>query len=235
MKKPTVLILHGWGVGGGAYRELCQLLKDRSFSVFVPDLPGFGKEPLTKKNLTLDDYLDFTKNFIKKNIQGKYVLIGHSFGGRITIKLAASRPSNLSQIILTGAAGIVHPLSFRSKLAFFFAKSGSMLTLVSPFREFLRKFLYHVVGEFDYYKAGKLKKTFQNIIAEDLSGYLPKISASTLLVWGENDFVIPPSDGESMRQKIKNSELIVVSGARHNFPYSMPHVFVEKILPFLEK
>ncbi|MBI2036266.1 alpha/beta hydrolase [Candidatus Microgenomates bacterium] len=230
MKKPTILILHGWGVNGMVYQEVKELLQKSGFSVFAPDLPGFGGQPLPKVALTLDDYLTFTKSFIRKNIKGKYIMIGHSFGGRIAILLASLQPKNLTGLVLTGAAGIRHPLPLRSQIAFFLAKYAGWVR-----SDFLRKLLYRVAGEFDYYKAGKLKKTFQNVIVKDLSDYLPKIMIPVLLVWGENDFIIPPADGEYMRQKIKNSKLILVLGARHNFPYTMPHVFVEKILPFLEK
>ncbi len=230
MKKKTVLILHGWGVGGQTYHTLKALLEKENFLVFAPDLPGFGEEALPKEALTMDDYVAFVKDFIKKHIKGEYVIIGHSFGGRLAIILGTDSDKKLSKIILTGAAGIRHPLSLRSKAVFFMAKYAGWVK-----SNFLRKLLYHVAGEFDYYKAGKLKKTFQNVIARDLTDYLPKIAVPALIVWGENDFVIPPSDGEYMRQKIKNSELILVSGARHNFPYTMPHVFIEKILPFLKK
>lgn len=236
MVKPTILILHGWGRRERSYNDLISLLANADFSVFAPDFPGFDGQSLPREALTLDDYVDFTKAFIKRNVNGKYIIIGHSFGGRIAIKLAASHPSGLAKLVLTGAAGIRHPLPLRSKIAFFCARNMAWvftLPLISSCRELFRKALYRFVGEFDYYRAGKLRETFKNVIGEDLSYFLPKISAPTLIVWGEEDVIVPLSDGKFMNKKIEGSKFIVVKGAGHNLPIMMPNVFVEKILPFI--
>lgn len=230
MKKPTILILHGWGVNGDTYHEIKTLLKEEGFPVFSPDLPGFGKEPLRKKVMMLNDYVEFVKDFIKKNIDGEYIIIAHSFGGRIASLLCAENPNSLRGLVLTGAAGIKHPLSFRSKTAFFLAKYAGWVK-----SNLLRKLLYRFVGEFDYYKAGKLKKTFQNVIAQDLTECLSRIAVPTLIVWGENDMVIPISDAETMKNLIPKSNLIVIKNAGHKLPYEMPEIFVDAINGFLNK
>lgn len=230
MKNPAILILHGWGVNGDTYQETKTLLKKEGYFVSAPDLPGFGKEILKKKEMKLDDYVEFVKDFIRKNINGKYIIIAHSFGGRIATLFCKENPRNLHGLILTGAAGIKHPLSFRSKTAFFLAKHAGWVK-----SNFLRKLLYRFTGEFDYYKAGKLRKTFQNVIAQDLTEYLPKITVPTLIVWGENDMVVPLSDGETMRNLIFESKLIVIKNAGHKLPYEMPRIFVEAIKGFLNK
>lgn len=236
--RPTILILHGWGLQGNVYKELLRLFKQKEFRVLAPDLPGFGTEPLKKKTMTLNDYIEFVDNFIPKNIKGRYVIIGHSFGGRIAIKFTSSHPKNLSGLILTGAAGIRHPLSMRSTIAFYFAKYLVVLFTIPPFsqwRGFFQKFLYYFTGELDYYKAGHLKDTFKKIIAEDLTKYLTKISVPSLLVWGEKDRVIPISDGQFMNKHIKKSRLIAIRDATHKLPYQKPRLFLNACLPFLQK
>lgn len=235
-RKSAVIILHGWGVRGDTYRTFRLLLEKEGFAVYAPDLPGFGVKPLPKNALTLNDYVLFVKGFVKKNIKGKYVLIGHSFGGRIAIVFSAFSQKNLRGLILTGAAGIRHPLPLRSKVAFLFAKYGASIFTVPPpskLREFFKKLLYRFAGEFDYYRAGKLRQTFGNVIAKDLKEYLPKIKVPTLLVWGDKDRIIPVSDGYFMAKHIPRSRLVIVKDAPHRLPYTNPEALLKACLPFL--
>lgn len=236
MKKPTVLILHGWGLRGSVYSKLKRLLENEGFKVFAPDLPGFGEEPLQKKVMTLSDYVGFVQKFIKKNIMGDYAIIGHSFGARVAILLALQNPDNLKKLILTGAPGVRRPLPVRSKIAFFLAKTVAGVFTVPPlvfFQGFFRKLLYKFAGEFDYYKAGKLRETFKKIIKQELASFLPKIKIPTLLAWGEKDLIVPVSDGRSMRKLMTNAKLIVVKNTNHKLPYRNTNIFVKTILPFL--
>lgn len=232
-----IVILHGWGLSGKTYSELSYLLKKEGFTVFAPDLPGFGSEPLSKSVLILQDYIDFVKNFIQKKIHGKYFLIGHSFGGRIAILLAAEGDKKMKGLILTGAAGIKRSLSLRSKIASFLAKYPSVFFAYKPlskYRKIFRKLLYRFAGEFDYYKAGKMRATFRNIIKDDLTEYLSKIAVPTLIVWGENDTITPLCDGKIMTEKIPNSRLVIAKDASHRFPYEKPEAFVKAIRPFFQ-
>ncbi len=234
----NILILHGWELRGSVYNQLKKLLEKEGFTVFVPDLPGFGERPLSKPVLTLADYVNFVKDFIKKNIKQDLVIIGHSFGARVAIVLASQNPENLKKLVLTGAPGIRRPLPLRSKIAFFLAKTASGIFTVPPFsflQGFFRKLLYKFTGEFDYYKAGNLRETFKNIIAHELTDHLAKIKIPTLLVWGEQDLIVPVSDGQAMREFISNAKLIVIRTANHKLPYLQPDIFVKTILPFLIK
>lgn len=240
-KKPTILILHGWGLQDNVYKELIAMLEKEGFSVLAPNLPGFGSEPLIRNEMNLDDYVDFVRAFIRKKVRGPYVVLAHSFGGRIAILFAYERPKNLKGLIFTGAAGIRHPLSLRSKLASYAAKYGSFIFTIPPFssvRGIFRFALYRFARESDYYKAGNLRETFKNIVAKDLTEYLPKITYPTLIVWGEEDTITPLVDGHTMKKLISGSKLIVIKNRGHKLPYeSLESVkeFVEAAKPFLSK
>lgn len=226
--KKTILILHGWGVDGSKYFKLKQLLENLGFAVFIPDLPGFGKQKLLKKAMNVDDYCDFVEDFVKRWKLDRLILIGHSNGGRIAIKLASRNPSFILKLILTGASGIKPRLSFKKRLAYSLSKIGKPIA-----HPFFRKLLYFWINEWDYYKAGELSETFKKIIAEDLTSYLPKIEIPTLLVWGEDDKVIPLFYAKKMQQLIPNAKLIVLEGLSHKLPYESPQRFVESIKLFI--
>lgn len=233
--------MHGWGSNSGAWEKPKKLLENAGYSVFVPDLPGFGKEPAPVKAWEVSDYVDFVLRFVKLAQLDKFVLIGHSFGGRIAIKLAAQHPEKIEKLILTGAAGIRF-ISFKEKFKVgiyeLACQMGAWFFFIPPlnfFKPFVRKILYWLAGTKDYYKATSpiMKKTFKMVIAEDLSIFLKQIKVPTLLIWGKRDYMIPLAHGELMHKEISNSEFKIIEQAGHQLPYQMPEIFVGEVIKFL--
>lgn len=234
MSNVPIIILHGWGLKGSIYKNLINLFKQEGFKVFAPDLPGFGSEPLCSSSMNLDGYVEFLDGFIKKNKISKSILIGHSFGGRIAIKYVYKYPQGVSRLILTGVPAIRNK-SFTKKIAFVFAVIGGKLLKGVPtkIREVLRKSLYRVIGEWDYYKAGRLRQVFKNIIGEDLIQYLKEIKIPVLLVWGEKDSIVPASDICKIKKYLLKAKFIIVPNIGHKLPYENPDVFLDAIESFL--
>ncbi|HEX7042498.1 MAG TPA: alpha/beta hydrolase [Patescibacteria group bacterium] len=238
MKDPIV-ILHGWAstISGDRYKELKLLLEEKGYKVFTPDMPGFGKSKLKKDELLFEDYIKFVKNFVSKQKLKKTILLGHSFGGRVAIRFAAEYPELVSKLILVGASGIPRPLpSIKKKFAFYATKISRPIFIIPPFSffyKFFRKLVYYAIGEMDYYKAGKLSKTFQNVYKISIVENLSKISKPVLIVWGENDTITPLKDGKIMHEKIKGSKLVIIPKATHRLPYENPNAFVKEIIKFL--
>ena len=237
-EKLPIIILHGWGLRGSTYNKIYQSLKHVGYSVYALDLPGFGSEPLRKKKMTLDDYVDFVYDFIKSKKFKKIILIGHSFGGRVSIKFAIAFPEIVKAMVLTGAPGIKQKLSFSKSLLRHVAVIVSEIfrfQALLPLKYILRKGLYFIIGEWDYYNAGDLRETFKSVIAEDLSPLLSQVSSSTLLVWGNKDTVVPLDIGISMRDLIPNAKLVVIENQGHKLPYESPMEFFRPIISFIEK
>jgi pimeloyl-ACP methyl ester carboxylesterase len=232
--KYPILILHGWGITGEKYEKLKDLFEKSGFAVFAPDMPGFDKNNSPKKELFLDDYVEFVKEFIKKKKLKKVILLGHSFGGRVAAKLASQHPNLVEKLILSGAPLIKQPLSFKKKLAFGVSKVGKKVT--PKFASNLaRKILYRSIGEWDYYKAGNLQKTFQNIIAEDLSPLLSSISVPTLLIWGSQDSFVSKTIGKEIAGRIDKASYKEIAQGTHRIPYEEPEKFFEAAKLFLSK
>lgn len=233
--KKSILILHGWGLNGKVYSKLFELFKKEGFNVYAPDLPGFGSEPLQKPSMKLDDYVKFVRDFIMKHKMQKAILIGHSFGGRVAIKYAWKYPQNVSKLILTGVP-IIRRKTFMKQLAFVAATVGGKVFSIFSFKikEFFRKSLYFMIGEWDYYKAGPLKQLFKNVIGEDLIPYIKQIRTPTLLVWGEDDRIVPSSDIEKIKKYIKQTESVIISSSGHKLPYENSEIFYKKVLPFIK-
>lgn len=230
----TVIILHGWGLNGSYYAKLVNLIEENRYKVYSLDLPGFGKEPLIKESMTLDDYVEFIHNFIESKKISNPIFIGHSFGGRVAIKYTWKYQSQVSKLILTGVPVIRH-MTIKKKIGFIVAVLGGIIfkRLPNNIGNFLRKILYFFLGEWDYYKAGPLKQVFKNIIDEDLHQYLKTIKTPTLLVWGMDDELTPSSDVEKIKKINHSIKSIILPNIGHKLPYESPNVFFESIKSFL--
>lgn len=229
-----IIILHGWGLCGSKYKELTGLLKKDSQRVYTPDLPGFGAEPIQSKSMSLDDYVLFLENFIKKNKILNPVLIGHSFGGRVAIKYAWKNPERVSKLILTGVP-IIRNKSLVKRMGYFAAIVGGKVFQKFPLKtqDLLRKILYFTLGEWDYYKAGPRKQIFKNIISEDLVQYAKDLKIPVLLVWGKEDSLVPVSDLKKIGRFLRDSQAMVVADVGHKLPYEKPELFFKAIKPFI--
>lgn len=249
-----IVLLHGWGVNSDKYIETANQLflqtKDYGLQarIIVPDLPGFGKSDNPPEVWGVDEYVKFVREFIQ-SIQGQsldfkskdcpWIMIGHSFGGRIAIKFAAKYPEKLKALILTGAAGIKHLLTARQKAFYAAAKIGKKifsLPLINRLEKPAEKLLYKVARERDYYQAqGVMKEVFKKVTSEDLAPCLDKIKIPTLLVWGAKDKSTPLADAEIIKLKIVNCKLEIIGEANHSLPYGYPEKFAKIITEFIKK
>lgn len=236
MKDPIIL-LHGWGtnVSGKKYAILKKLLEEAGFAVFAPDLPGFGSEPLLKSALTLDDYVAFVIRFMDQKKIKKAVIVGHSFGGRVAAKLAFSYPHRVSKLVFIAAPLVREPLSFKKRIvrAVAFVGKRSLFFLPAGLQDFPRRLLYRSIGEWDYYKAGNLRETLQNIIHEDISFLLTHIKHPALIVWGENDTFVPISTAEKISRLLPRNIVRIISSGTHRVPYEKPQAVADVIRSFL--
>lgn len=239
MSKIPILILHGWNLNATKFLPLQTELNKRGYDVFCPDLPGFGNTQIPKNPLKLSDYVKFVVSFIKQKKINRIVLIGHSFGGRIGIKLAADFPQYLHAVILTGAPGFTPVPRLKILFFIFLAKIGRIIfnfPILSFFQNVSRKFLYKIAKASDFYNTDEnMRDTFKNIISESLKEYLLKIRIPTLLLWGANDKIVPLYIAKRMEKYIKNTQLKVIPYARHGLPWTHPNIFVDHMEIFLKK
>lgn len=238
MKNIPILLLHGWNLSSSKYDVLCEELKRLGYEVFCFDLPGFGSSKILDKSLFLNDYLDYIEEFLSKKGIGKVILIGHSFGGRIGIKLAVKRPNLIYALILTGTPGVKPVSTIKTQFYAILAKIGNAffsLPYISSLKNLARKLLYKTANASDYYYTPEsLKKTFQNVVKEDLKSYLSEIKTPTLLLWGSDDTIVPFSVAQNMSRLINKAKLAVISQARHGLPWTHPKLFANKVNIFLK-
>ncbi len=229
---PPVIFLHGWRSDSSVWTSVFNPLSTHHFSLYALDLPGFGGSPTPPPSFTVGDYANLVADFIIKLNRGPVTVVGHSFGGRVAIKLAASRPELLSRLVLVDAAGLRLPSLSRTVLEKIAKIVKPLFRLPGLSR--LRPLIYEILGAEDYVATPSLESVFKNIINEDLSVFLPQIKTPTLLIWGDNDRVTPIEWARDMETAIKNARLVVLRSAGHFSFLDQPHAFSEELLNFLK-
>lgn len=217
---PVVLFFHGWGAPVATYKLLTDHLSTYC-RVIAPDLPGFGGSEEPPAPWTVDDFVDFAIAFAKSLELTDVTLMGHSFGGRMIIKLF-SRPDNpltVKKTVLLDAAGIrpKRTAAYYAKVwSYKLAKWFFSLPLVrSAFPDAIEN-ARKKRGSSDFQNASPvMRRTMTLCINEDLTELLPQITASTLLIWGENDTATPLSDAKLMEKRIPDAGLVTLAGCGH--------------------
>lgn len=220
INQEVVLFLHGWGASLDCFIPSVNLIKQK-YRVFAIDLPGFGKSEEPKTSFNLDDYCDLIIDFIKSFDTKNIILVGHSYGGRIVIKLNNRKqlPFNITRNILIDAAGIKHKLSFKTNIkikTFKFLKRISKIIPNEKLKKDIEDRLKKKFGSNDYANVSNvMRETMVKSISEDLSQDIKNIDKETLIIWGEKDTATPLSDAKYMEENIKNSGLVVLKNCGH--------------------
>ncbi len=211
--KPVVL-LHGWGGEANSFKPVFDWLSS-TYKVYAIDLPGFGLSEIPETAWDATDYARFLSAFFKKlDIESAH-LIGHSYGGRISIVMAAVEPDLVDKLILVDSAGLIPPRTLKYHLRVSVAKIGRLIRHCGPIGNRFADVLSKMMGSKDYQEAGPMRATLVKSVNQDLRPLLPKIKASTLLIWGENDIDTPISFGRIMSEEIPNAELVILKDAGH--------------------
>jgi len=216
-----LLLLHGWAASIESFTPVISELA-RYRKVYALDFPGFGRSDTPERPMTVSDYADIVAALICEwGIQGTDIIC-HSFGGRVTILLAATRPELVGRLVFVDAAGLRKKRTFRYyfkvytyKLLKKAAKSGILRRICRLFGVDEAKRVKNAGSE-DYRQlSGVMRQTFVSVVNQDLKGYLKDIKAPSLMIYGENDQDTPVYFGEIMAKTIPDGGLVVLKNAGH--------------------
>jgi pimeloyl-ACP methyl ester carboxylesterase len=234
-------MLHGWGRSLGDMRGLAELLKETAQPLLI-DLPGFGGSAAPPKladgqSWGSYEYANRLLQYLDQRGIEQTDLLGHSFGGRVSIAFAAANPERVRRLILINSAGLIVTLSPAKALRRqIIRRTGKLVRKIdSTFNTdlFEKKFSPRF-GSRDYQKAGELRGVLVRTVNEDLTADLRRIKNETLLIWGALDTETPIVSGRRMAAAVPNSGLIVLdNGGHHVFEGVASHLLASYIRPFL--
>jgi pimeloyl-ACP methyl ester carboxylesterase len=213
---PTEVIgLHGWA---RSREDLAAPLA--GLHALAIDLPGFGASPEPPQAWGSESYAAMIAELLA-DLDRPQVLLGHSFGGRIAVRLAAGWPELVSGLVLAGVPLLRQP-SARVSPAWRFrvARWGSRRGLVSDAR--MEKLRSHYGSE-DYRRAsGVMRSVLVRVVNESYEEDLPRITCPVELVWGSNDTAAPLPMARQACALLPNARLEVIEGGGHMTPLSAP-------------
>lgn len=213
-KGKNVVLLHGWGQNIKVMDVIGKRL-DKYFYITNIDFPGFGNSEEPKKALTIYEYEEILYELLKKLKIDNPILIGHSFGGRVSIIYASKH--KVEKLVLLGAPFRVKDKkqSLKTKIL----KILKKLPILNEYEDYFKS----KIGSTDYRNATSImRETLVNVVNTDLTDNLKEISTPTILVWGTNDVEVPIEEAMYAKSIMKNAALIELHRGTH-------YAFIEQI------
>lgn len=244
------MFLHGTGSSLHTWSKLTNYLKS-NYQIIAIDIPGFGLSgTLEKDNYTIHTYVEIINEFISQLQIPQPTIVGNSLGGEIAWNFAATYPSHISKLILISPDGF--HLSKKKKIISnsAIAEEEDLVKIMNKIdpkifiEQNLKKAYYDDSLVTDslitiYYelslKEGNRKAVFDRIRwkGKEIENDISKITAETLLIWGENDLIIPVSLSEKYRS-IKTVEVVIVPNIGHTPQEENPERIINQIDEFLK-
>ncbi len=230
-----LILMHGWGCDHTTVRSIAATAA-QTHTVYNMDFPGFGGSQEPAEVWGVELYTRLIEDLVRKEGLERPVLIGHSFGGRVSI-LYASR-NEVDKVVLVDAAGIKPKRSLKYYLKVYSFKAGKRFWELLLGKEKAQERVDRMRakrGSSDYAGASPMmRRILSKVVNEDLTDRLPLISAPTLLIWGENDTATPIADAKKMSRLIPGSGLVSFPGCGHYSFLDNPIQFRAVLSSFLK-
>lgn len=214
-----VVLMHGWGCTHDTVKSIEQICLAKH-KVYNVDFPGFGRssEPANDPQVWgVEKYTQMIEKLAAAEGIHRPILIGHSFGGRVSI-LFASR-NEVDKVVLVDAAGVKPRRSLRYYYKVYSFKTAKWLLNTLLGKEKASKIIETMRskrGSSDYANSSPaMKAILSKCVNEDLRDRMPLIKAPTLLIWGKNDTATPLRDAKIMEKLIPDAGLVAFNDCGH--------------------
>jgi pimeloyl-ACP methyl ester carboxylesterase len=249
---PPAVLVHGLGGAATNWSCLARLL-GRRFRVIVPDLPGHGRSEPLRGAHGLSSFADAVAACLDREEASEAAIVGHSLGGAVAIRLALTRPADVSALVLAAGAGIsstatrakaglrilgaLRPSRLAARHRTRVAASDRLKQLcfgllagdprcLSP--EAVHGFLEGSAAATDTAVAGAA------LVAEDPRSELHELGCPALVLWGARDWFLPLSDGYEFARRL-GARLRVLPDTGHLLIAERPEECASLIESFLEE
>jgi len=227
---PLVAIHHSIGPCGWTplFAELA-----RDYTVFAPDLPGYGDS--TRPDWARDprDLAILLGMWLDAQQLGPVTLLGTGYGGWLGCELATLAPARVSRLVLVGAAGLV-PRQGRIYDQFLV----SHLDYARAYFEDPERYdaVFGSEPDLDLLEKWEISREMTTRVGwkpymynRRLPHLLPELRVPALVVWGERDRVVPRDCGEQYAERLPNARLEIVPGCGHAVDLERPEALAELI------
>ena len=241
---PAVVFLHGIGAGGAQFAAQLDALAAAGFRAIAWDMPGYGgSSPLPLESI--DALAATLGSFLKALKLDRPVLVGHSLGGMVLLRLLSVAPHVAGRAVLSQTSAVFgsRDPAWAEK---FIAERLGPLDAGHAMADLAAGMVNSMVGDspdpagLDRARAGIAatpEATFRGMILAmpgfDQRDALPRIVAPTLVLAGSRDTNAPPAGMERMAARIPGAKYVCIEGAGHLVHLEQPDRFNAVLMEFL--
>jgi pimeloyl-ACP methyl ester carboxylesterase len=230
---PPLLFLHA--AGGGGWSPFLDGLS-RSFDVLAPDHPGFDESEQTEEMEGIDDLVYHYLRLLDGLGIERATVVGASLGGWIAAEFAVHSPHRVQRLVLMSPAGLripeappadlfIVPVDRLLETLFRDPRAGEGLFPAEPTVDDIMR-AYHNNTAFARYAW----RPFLN--NPKLERRLYRITAPTLVLWPDDDRVIPRAHAERYAERIAGARLEVIGECGHALYGEKPEQITSAVLAF---
>lgn len=224
---PTLVLIHGLAASTYVYHKVFDPLAEH-FTVYAFDSKGFGATAKTRGDYTLNNLRDHLRDFLDAAGIERAVLVAHSMGGEVALRFALDAPERVQGLVLLDSAGYVQPEdsreTFRAILRW--TLSGSHEKTRADVRAHVRP-LRTVHGN---------RAWLHRRYGDDwgnVADRIPEITVPVLLMWCEDDPVLPVAHAERFKAALPQAKLITYPECGHRPQFEKPDAVAEAITAFV--
>ena len=205
--KNALVFLHGWGQNIQMMKQVGDKLQKNN-RIIIVDLPGFGESSEPDTIWTMYDYASCIHELLKDLKVDNPTLIGHSFGGKISLIYASKYKTDRLIVFGSPFKKSIKKLSFKTRIFKLIKKI--------PFLKGLEKFAKKHIGSRDYKNASEfMRKILVEHVNLDITEDVRNIKCPTLIIWGTMDVEVPIEDAYELEKLIVDSAVIPYEGCSH--------------------
>lgn len=232
-----LLLIHGLGSRSEDWAPEMPDYVKRGFRVYAIDLLGCGRTDHPDIAYTIQQQADLIHGFLDAVHVQQADVIGWSMGGWVALEFALEHPQSIRRLVVMDSAG----LSFQTNLTPEIFEPRTVPQL-KQLEALLVPHPYSLPGFFNRALLRAMERNFRVVhrtvdsmlIGKDLlDDRLKKIQVPVLIVWGQQDALIPPSVAFRMHQAIPQSVLELYSGCGHIGPATCASRIVPRVIDFL--
>jgi pimeloyl-ACP methyl ester carboxylesterase len=220
-RSPHVLALHGWARTRADWQPVL-----KGIPSIAADLPGFGASPEPPEAWGSREYAELLAPLLA---DGGWTVVGHSFGGRVAVQLAAGWPQSVERLVLTGVPLLRRTGGGKAPLSFRLAKRAHRMGLVSEARMEAERRKH---GSADYRAAqGVMRDTLVRLVNEDYRELLPDVKAPVTMVWGAQDTAAPLDMAREAEGLFPSARLVVSESSGHLLDQGLVALLRDELRP----
>lgn len=250
--KPTILLIHGYTASLYVWKTVAPMLADAGFHVIAVDLLGFGySEKPSWFDYAISSQARVVARFMNRIGVGRATIVGSSYGGAVAATLALDYPERVEKLVLVDT---VCNDNLRKHPILKLASIPGIGEAVTPFlvdsRAFQRYRMRGTLAPANHrlITNDRVESVLRPLTAADAHHSLLATSRAwsanrieedahlidqpTLIIWGEDDTVIPVSDGQTLHDSILHSRFVILRDCGHVPQEEKSELFTELVTEF---